>query len=202
MLKVKKRMIRGYMLLGVCSMSIGTNYSNIESENIQINKFATSGYQADSKVENAESKEYAESMEQNIESLSKIAGEVSRETLEAKITSEKNQKDKKSIGTPIKAELTAYSDDPRCSGQWGSKTAMQTRTRLGVIAAPSNIPLGSKMYIPELANYKGDAMFDVEDRGGAIKIKNDGTYVIDVWVPTYEEAKKFGRKKTTIYLVG
>lgn len=57
------------------------------------------------------------------------------------------------------------------------------------------------MYIPELANYKQDGMFDVEDRGGAIKIKNDGTYGIDVWVPTYEEAVEFGRKKSIIYLV-
>lgn len=86
-------------------------------------------------------------------------------------------------------------------GKWKSQTAMQTTTRIGVIAAPSNIPLGSKMYIPELENYKPDGMFDVEDRGGAIKVKKDGTYVIDVWVPSYEEAKQFGRKTTTIYLL-
>ena len=97
--------------------------------------------------------------------------------------------------------MTAYSDDPKCSGKWGSQTAMQTKTRLGVIAAPSKIPLGSKIYIPELTSYKSDGMFNVEDRGGAIKIKQDGTYIIDVWVPTYEEAEKFGRKYTTIYLL-
>lgn len=78
---------------------------------------------------------------------------------------------------------------------------MQTRTRIGVIAAPKNVPLGSKMYIPELKNYKQDGMFNVEDRGGAIKVKKDGTYVIDVWVPSHEEAMKFGRKYTTIYLM-
>ncbi|WP_423237140.1 3D domain-containing protein [Clostridium vincentii] len=105
------------------------------------------------------------------------------------------------VGTPIKAELTAYCNDPRCSGEWGAQTAMQTVTRLGVIAAPTDISLGSKMYIPELENYKADGIFDVEDRGGAIKVKKDGTYVIDVWVPTYEEAVEFGRKKTTIYLL-
>lgn len=101
----------------------------------------------------------------------------------------------------IKAELTAYCDDPRCSEEWGSMTAMQTTTRLGVIAAPKDIPLGSKMYIPELTNMKSDGVFDVEDRGGAIKVKADGTYVIDVWVPSYEEAVAFGRKTTTIYLM-
>lgn len=101
----------------------------------------------------------------------------------------------------IKAELTAYCDDPRCSDGWGSKTAMETHTRIGVIAAPKDIPLGSKIYIPELTNLKSDGIFDVEDRGGAIKVKEDGTYVIDVWVPSYEEAIAFGRKEATIYLM-
>lgn len=211
MLKVKKRMIRGYMLLGVCSMSIGTNYSSVKAEVVPINNFVASKNEANPIVENAKSEEYIESIKKYTELPSKVVEEAYRKTQEAEnksakpqddeSKSTKPQKDKKSKGTPIKAELTAYCDDPRCSDQWGSKTAMQTRTRMGVIAAPKNIPLGSKMYIPELTNYKADGMFDVEDRGGAIKIKNDGTYVIDVWVPTYEEAQKFGRKKTTIYLV-
>ena len=67
------------------------------------------------------------------------------------------------MGKPIKAELTAYCNDPRCTNNSKeSQTAMQTKTRLGVVAAPSNIALGSKMYIPELKNYKADGMFDVE----------------------------------------
>jgi 3D (Asp-Asp-Asp) domain-containing protein len=194
-------MIRGYMLLGVCSMSIGTNYSSVKAEVVPINSFVASKNQANPIVENAKSEEYIESAKKYTEVPSKAVEEAFRKTKEIENKSTKSQEDEKSKGTPIKAELTAYCDDPRCSDQWGSKTAMQTRTRMGVIAAPKNIPLGSKMYIPELANYKSDGMFDVEDRGGAIKIKNDGTYVIDVWVPTYEEAVKFGRKKTTIYLV-
>lgn len=111
------------------------------------------------------------------------------------------EENENTIGTPITAELTAYCDDPRCSEEWGSQTAMQTETRLGVVAAPDNIPLGSKIYIPELENYKKDGMFDVEDRGGAIKVKENGTYIIDVWLPTYEQVQEFGRKSVTIYLV-
>lgn len=105
------------------------------------------------------------------------------------------------LGTPIKAELTAYCNDPRCSDGWGSQTAMQTETRLGVVAAPSSIPLGSTLYIPELQNYKADGIFNVEDRGGAVKQKEDGTYIIDVWLPTHEQVEEFGRKNVTIYLV-
>lgn len=105
------------------------------------------------------------------------------------------------LGTAIKAELTAYCNDPRCSDGWGSQTAMQTETRLGVVAAPSSIPLGSTLYIPELQNYKADGIFNVEDRGGAVKQKEDGTYIIDVWLPTHEQVEEFGRKNVTIYLV-
>lgn len=105
------------------------------------------------------------------------------------------------LGKAIEVELTAYCNDEICSEGWGSQTAMQTEIRLGVVAAPSSIPLGSKLYIPELENYKSDGIFTVEDRGGAVKQKEDGTYIIDVWLPTHEQVEEFGRKSTTIYLV-
>lgn len=104
-------------------------------------------------------------------------------------------------GRAVKAELTAYCNDAQCSDNWSSQTAMDTTTRVGVIAAPKEVALGSKIYIPELQNYKADGIFSVEDRGGAIKIKDDGTYIIDVWMPTHEEVEAFGRKTTTIYLM-
>lgn len=204
MFKLKRHMIRGYMLLGICLMGIGTDYFNMESKNITLNKFVAGKYQGSSKIENADIKEHNDSVEEYTETSSNTntVHETPIEPKESETTSTKSQENStKPVGKPIKAELTAYSDDPKCSDKWGSQTAMQTKTRLGVIAAPSNIPLGSKMYIPELENYKADGMFDVEDRGGAIKIKKDGTYVIDVWVPSYKEAVEFGRKITTIYLV-
>ncbi|WP_238915937.1 3D domain-containing protein [Clostridium sp. YIM B02555] len=102
---------------------------------------------------------------------------------------------------PIKAELTAYCNCAICSEQWGSQTAMQTHTRVGVVATPKEISLGSKLFIPDLKKFKEDCLFDVEDRGGAVKIKSDGTYIIDVWLPTHEQVKEFGRKKTIVYLL-
>lgn len=194
-------MIRGYMLLEVCLIGIGANYFNIESKNIQINKFVAGKYEESSKIENADIKELKDPVEEYTETSSNTVPEIPIEPEEGKTTSTKSQENQNPVGTPIKAELTAYCNDSRCTDQLGSQTAMQTETRLGIVAAPSNIPLGSKMYIPELENYKADGMFDVEDRGGAIKVKEDGTYVIDVWVPTYKEAVEFGRKNTTIYLV-
>lgn len=105
------------------------------------------------------------------------------------------------IPIPIKAELTAYCNCDICSEAWGSQTAMQTHTRIGIIAAPKDIALGSKVYIPELKNYKDDGIFNVEDRGGAVVVKRDGTYIIDVWLPTHDQVEEFGRKKTVVYLM-
>jgi len=103
--------------------------------------------------------------------------------------------------TPIEAELTAYCNCAICSEEWGYQTSMQTHTRVGVIAAPKDIPLGSEIYIPELKKYKEDGIFNVEDRGGAVVVKNDGTHIIDIWVPTHEQVKEFGRKKVIVYLM-
>ena len=80
------------------------------------------------------------------------------------------------------------------------KDDMKTRTRVGVVAAPKEIELGSKIYIPILKDYAANGMFSVEDRGSAVKIKDDGTYIIDVWISNHDEVEKFGRKKCTVYL--
>lgn len=202
MFKINWNILRAYILLVIFLISIGGNYSNADAKNININEFSAGKYQENYNLENTNIREDNDAVEEHTKTSSNTVNQTPIEPEEDKTKSTKAQDKQKSIGRPVKAELTAYCNDPRCTGQSKkSLTAMQTETRLGVIAAPSNIPLGSKVYIPELKNYKADGMFNVEDRGGAIKVRKDGTYVIDVWVPTYEEAIKFGRKKTTIYLV-
>lgn len=198
MFKLKRYVIRRYILLSICLMGIGIDSLNIGAKSIPIEKVVEGRYQESSNIEKDDIKN---TKEEEILTLPEIPKEATVEAKKEETVQKKSEEKQEILGTAIKAELTAYSDDPRSSEQWGSQTAMQTHTRLGVIAAPKNIPLGSKMYIPALKNYKADGMFDVEDRGGAIKVKADGTYVIDVWVPSHEEALEFGRKKTTIYLV-
>ncbi|MVX66892.1 SH3 domain-containing protein [Clostridium chromiireducens] len=102
---------------------------------------------------------------------------------------------------PIKVELTAYCNCAICSEAWGAETAMQTHTRIGIVAAPKDIPLGSKLFIPELKYYKEDGIFDVEDRGGAVVIKNNGIHIVDVWLPDHEQVKEFERKETIVYMM-
>lgn len=100
----------------------------------------------------------------------------------------------------ISVELTGYCNCYSCTQSNKGITAMGTKTRVGVIAAPQNISLGTSLFIPHLTNYKSDGIFHVEDRGGAVQQKSDGTHVIDVWFPTHEQALAFGRVKTVAYI--
>lgn len=73
----------------------------------------------------------------------------------------------------------------------GNRTASGTTTRKGVVAVdPSVIPMGSKLYI------EGYGFARAEDTGGAIKGNK-----IDVFLPSYSEAKRYGRRWVTVYIL-
>ncbi len=49
-------------------------------------------------------------------------------------------------------------------------TTSGVRAKVGVtIAAGPDVPMGAKIYLPELAWLNGTGLFEVQDRGGAIK---------------------------------
>lgn len=88
----------------------------------------------------------------------------------------------------INVVATAYCNCKKCTG-WGKGiTASGVKTSRGVVAAPRHIPFGTVIRLEGL----GD--FTVQDRGGAIKVR-DGAICIDIWMPSHQEALKFGRKK-------
>lgn len=88
----------------------------------------------------------------------------------------------------IKVEATAYCSCKYCTG-WGKNiTASGVTPSRGTIAAPRNIPFGTVIKLDGLGE------FTVQDRGGGIKLKN-GVVLIDVWMPSHQEALQFGRKK-------
>ena len=67
-------------------------------------------------------------------------------------------------------------------------TAVGLETRPGIIAVdPRVIPLGSKMFVPGY----GEGV--AADTGSAVK-----GAIIDVWLPTVEEALQWGRRTVTI----
>ena len=86
-------------------------------------------------------------------------------------------------------EATAYVDR--------GITKAGTMARSGVVAVdPDVIPLGSVVQVE--SDYPGiTGYYLAEDTGGAVKGK-----IIDVWLPDYDEAIKFGRRpvKVKVYL--
>lgn len=75
------------------------------------------------------------------------------------------------------------------------RTASGTNTRPGIIAAdPRVLPLGTVVHLRS-GRYTGT--YTVMDTGGRIKGR-----IVDVYVPTYREAKEFGRRQVKIKVIG
>jgi 3D (Asp-Asp-Asp) domain-containing protein len=67
------------------------------------------------------------------------------------------------------------------------QTAWGTHAAYGTVAADASLPFGTILFIP------GYGYGRVEDRGGAIKGDK-----LDLWFPTHDMAKQWGRKKLTV----
>ena len=90
------------------------------------------------------------------------------------------------LGEPKSFTATAYA----LRGQ----TRSGTYVRRGVIAAdPRVLPLGSVVQIRS-GNYTG--VYSVQDTGRLVKGK-----IVDLWVPSYNEAIQFGRRNVTLHVL-
>jgi len=86
--------------------------------------------------------------------------------------------------------VTAYSSTVWQTDDTPFVTAAGTQVREGIIAN-NLLPFGTKVRLPEIY---GDKIFVVEDRMNSRK----GYYHVDIWFPSYWEAKNFGAKRTYI----
>lgn len=88
------------------------------------------------------------------------------------------------LGKELWLDATAYDACVLCCGKTDGITRTGTKARAGrtIAVDPSVIPLGSKIYIPELG-----LVFTAEDTGGKIKGNR-----IDIYMETHEEATEFG----------
>lgn len=110
------------------------------------------------------------------------------QSAEEKIIPTRKLKPKVAQWREIDVIATAYCNCRKCTG-WGKGiTASGVKTSRGVIAAPRHIPFGTTIKLDGLGN------FTVQDRGGSIKVK-DGAICIDIWMPSHQEALKFGRRR-------
>ena len=92
-------------------------------------------------------------------------------------------------------EATAYTHtDKGCD----LTTATGTKVRWGTVAVdPSRIPYGTRMFI--IAN-DGSYVYGIataEDCGGDIRGDR-----MDLYMPTYEQCREFGRRRCTLYFLG
>lgn len=90
---------------------------------------------------------------------------------------------------------TAYTQtDPGCDGI----TATGTNVRRGTVAVdPRYIPYGTRMFIRTVSGSYVYGIAVAEDCGGDIKGDR-----MDLYLPTYEECREFGRRVCTVYFLG
>lgn len=76
-------------------------------------------------------------------------------------------------------------------------TAQGTRPRPWYTAAADVdlIPLGTRLYIPALADTPSGGWFVVEDTGGAVR-----GYSLDLYFDSRAEALRFGRRRLEVYI--
>ena len=188
----------GILIYG--GLAIASQNSQIEIHQHSIQELSEQIEKKDKEIENngiALSSLQTENANLKIENenLRQRSGELNREIESVERQIEEAQRVKATSRT-IKVEVSGYCSCYRCSEGWGQKTADGTGVHWGVIAAPREIPFGTKMKI----NGFGDTIFTVNDRGGYIKKVGD-TYRIDVWFPRHGDAEKYGRRWTTATII-
>lgn len=102
-------------------------------------------------------------------------------------------------------EITAYtagyescqkhSDDPLYGITYSGAKAQQWRT----VAAGPDIPIGTRVFIPELSYMPNGGIFTVEDRGGAISNAHLDIFMDNLW-----DALNWGRQhlEVLVWLAG
>ena len=92
-------------------------------------------------------------------------------------------------------EATAYTHtDKGCD----KTTATGTTVRWGTVAVdPSRIPYGTRMFIISNDGSYVYGIATAEDCGGDIKGDR-----MDLYMPTYEQCREFGRRRCTLYFLG
>jgi 3D (Asp-Asp-Asp) domain-containing protein len=74
-------------------------------------------------------------------------------------------------------------------------TASGAISSIGIVAADTSIlPMGTRIRITRAGRYSGE--YTVRDRGKKVKGRK-----LDIYMPTYAEAKRFGRRKVLVEII-
>lgn len=97
------------------------------------------------------------------------------------------------LGGEMNVKATAYDACMHCCGKTDGITRSGTKAKVNhtIAVDPSVIPIGTKIYIPELGR-----IFTAEDTGGAIKGNR-----IDIYMENHSQAKDFGVQNLQAYIL-
>lgn len=111
--------------------------------------------------------------------------------------------DSGSLGTGrvVKAEFTAYYPaNNKLEGGFLDCKGNKLDPSKNTCAAPSDVAYGTKIKPLGTGTSIDGKIFTVNDRGGAIKVKSDGTYRIDILMSSNAECNAFGRRNGEIII--
>ena len=108
------------------------------------------------------------------------------------LTSGNNVAEKAKNSSEAGSEARAFKATAYCLK---GRTASGSGVRRGIVAAdPRVLPLGTRIQL-QAGSYSGT--YTVADTGGVVKGR-----ILDVWVPSCAEAKRFGRKNVKVSVLG
>lgn len=112
----------------------------------------------------------------NEQPVARTAPQTVQEKEKPKATTSNNFKE-------VNVRVSFYTSLASENGGYAGKNAIGGKLKIGSVSAPKSVPFGSTISIPDMQKYLGITDFTVDDRGGAIYIRDDGTYKLDVYVP-------------------
>lgn len=130
-----------------------------------------------------------------------IMNELDKSEQETKDPADKQNGQTVTGGKEYPCEYTAYyPDSSAMEGGYLDAQGNKLNPKNLTCAAPTEIKFGTKIQVKGTNTAKDNLVYKVTDRGGAIKIKPDGTYRIDLLTANRTEANAFGRRKGTIVI--
>lgn len=128
-----------------------------------------------------------------------IMNEMDKSEQEVKDKAEDQEGTTVTGGKEYPCEYTAYyPDSSAMEGGYVDAQGNKLVPKNLTCAAPPEIKFGTKIQVKGTGTSRDNLVYKVTDRGGAIKIKPDGTYRIDLLMSNRTEANNFGRRKGTI----
>lgn len=128
--------------------------------------------------------------------------QTTKNTVPKKPTKNATKQEIGELGETFNCSFSAYyPENSRLQGGFYDAMGNKLVPANNTCAAPPEIPFGTKLLVQGTGTDKDGKIFTVTDRGGAIKMRPDGTWRVDILTSGYNEAYGFGRRNGTVTIV-